>query len=194
MKRIVALALVTLFSAATFAQYKRDDPRLRKAIAEAEAISVELSDKLKSMLAEELASGSFAGAVKVCSETALTSTEEFSRSRGRYVRRVTLQTRNPKNAPDDFERDVLRTFARVNRSGGVLRDYFQIVDTGGGQELRFLRPVQTGGVCLSCHGPREKIPAEVKQILRERYPHDQATGYSGGEVRGAISVRIPLAD
>ncbi|MBK7927605.1 MAG: DUF3365 domain-containing protein [Bryobacterales bacterium] len=47
-------------------------------------------------------------------------------------------------------------------------------------------------VCLSCHGPAGSIPPEVKKILTERYPHDTATGYASGEVRGAIAVKVPL--
>jgi hypothetical protein len=186
----IAFALV----AALQAQLRREDPRLTKAAAEAGSISEVLSGKLKSMLGKELASGSFANAVKVCSETALATTKDFSRFRGRYVRRVTLKPRNPNNVPDGFERRVLHTFAQVNRAGGVLRDYTKVVQGDSGPELRFLRPLTAGGVCLSCHGQADNIPAEVLRILEERYPDDKATGYRGGEVRGAISVRIPLAE
>ena len=38
----------------------------------------------------------------------------------------------------------------------------------------------------------EKIDPQVQSILRERYPLDQATGFRPGDLRGAISVRVPL--
>lgn len=33
----------------------------------------------------------------------------------------------------------------------------------------------------------------VTAALRERYPADRATGYRVGDLRGAFSVRVPLA-
>ena len=33
---------------------------------------------------------------------------------------------------------------------------------------------------------------EVKALLKERYPHDQAKGYKAGDLRGAVSIKRPL--
>jgi hypothetical protein len=33
----------------------------------------------------------------------------------------------------------------------------------------------------------------VRELLAERYPDDEATGYAVGELRGGISVRLALA-
>jgi hypothetical protein len=41
-------------------------------------------------------------------------------------------------------------------------------------------------LCLVCHG--KGLSDEVKATLEEYYPDDLATGYSLGQVRGAISV------
>jgi hypothetical protein len=55
-----------------------------------------------------------------------------------------------------------------------------------------MQPIRVQAMCLSCHGDPAGIPAEVKEILASRYPKDLATGYKAGDLRGAVSVRIPL--
>ncbi|WP_230369260.1 c-type heme family protein [Paludibacterium denitrificans] len=47
-------------------------------------------------------------------------------------------------------------------------------------------------MCLTCHGPAEQIPTEVRQALQRSYPHDKATGYQPGMIRGAVSITRPL--
>jgi len=49
-----------------------------------------------------------------------------------------------------------------------------------------MKAVPTEGVCLACHG--QNISPEVQTKLNELYPDDKATGYSLGQVRGAIVV------
>lgn len=33
---------------------------------------------------------------------------------------------------------------------------------------------------------------EVKNLLNKRYPHDKATGYKEGDLRGAVSIKRQL--
>jgi hypothetical protein len=58
--------------------------------------------------------------------------------------------------------------------------------------LRYLKPVVANAMCLTCHGEKAKIPPAVQAVLAREYPDDHATGFSVGDVRGAVSVRIPL--
>jgi hypothetical protein len=51
-------------------------------------------------------------------------------------------------------------------------------------------PLQQG--CVACHGTTEQIPDAVKARLSEEYPRDQATGYTVGQIRGAVSIKRPL--
>jgi len=46
---------------------------------------------------------------------------------------------------------------------------------------------------LQCHGARDKLAPGVADALKELYPQDQATGYAVGDLRGAVSVKIPIA-
>jgi arsenite methyltransferase len=160
----------------------------------ADEAAQQLTGELMSRLQKAIEEGGPANAVHVCSEVAQDVTERLAAEQGLAVRRTGLRVRNPANAPDDFERDwLLRADATV-RAGEQVASLYEIVDLPGGHaELRHLRPIVfPGAVCSNCHGTAEQIPAEVQAILRERYPRDQATGFQPGDLRGAISVRVPL--
>jgi hypothetical protein len=66
------------------------------------------------------------------------------------------------------------------------------VTEGGRETLRYLKPLVAGTMCLTCHGQKAAIPPGVQAVLAREYPDDRATGYSAGDVRGAVSVRVPL--
>ena len=61
-----------------------------------------------------------------------------------------------------------------------------VVDPVNKKQFRFMKAVPTEGACLLCHGA--EIAPEVQAKLDEHYPEDKATGYSLGDVRGAIVV------
>jgi len=58
--------------------------------------------------------------------------------------------------------------------------------------FRYMKALPVGEVCLNCHGAADSFDAGLKAKLAESYPHDQATGYSKGQVRGALTVKRPL--
>ena len=103
------------------------------------------------------------------------------------VRRVSLRIRNPANAPDDHERRVLEEWAK-----GKAEVRSEVVAGEGGPELRWMRPVHVNSLCLACHGAPDEIDPGVKEALARRYPGDRATGFRDGDLRGAISVRVPI--
>ena len=76
-----------------------------------------------------------------------------------------LKPVNPKNAPDAWEAAALQSFQR-GRKEGLSRVMHE-----GKPYLRFMRPVIVQPACLQCHA-------------------DQ--GYKVGEIRGGISVAMPL--
>lgn len=42
--------------------------------------------------------------------------------------------------------------------------------------------------CLACHGEKDSRP----EFIKEKYPDDRAYGFKKGDLRGVISVLIPL--
>jgi hypothetical protein len=168
------------------------DSRLERALQEARRVSDDLGEGVRRLLLKEIERGGFVGAVRVCSESAQEITGQFNLGTGHSVRRVSLKYRNPKNVPDEYERRKLEEFDLLNRQKKLEKEYVEGVTEEGRQYLRYMRPLLIAPLCLTCHGPEENIPQEVKAILSEKYPDDRATGFLGGDVRGAISARIAL--
>ena len=48
--------------------------------------------------------------------------------------------------------------------------------------------------CLKCHGTGDQVSAGTRAAITEYYPYDTAMGYSGGQIRGAWTVKIPLSE
>ncbi|MEJ5367021.1 MAG: DUF3365 domain-containing protein [Bryobacteraceae bacterium] len=147
---------------------------------------------LMELLGEELKRGGYAGAVRACSELAQNVTEEFGRERGLEIRRVSLRARNPKDQPDEWEAAKLTEWEKAYKPGTPPEEVFEVVEEGGRRYARYLKPIVVQAMCLGCHGGRESMAEEVRQVLDERYPRDRATGYKAGDLRGAFSVTLRL--
>jgi hypothetical protein len=130
-------------------------------------------------------------AVRVCSEIAQERTAAHG-GEGVYVRRVSDRLRNPLNAPDVAERRELERMHELAAAGSLPSEIVRVVDRGGERSLHLLRPIRIQPPCLACHGEPQGIAPEVRRILAERYPDDRAVGYAAGQLRGAISVRVPV--
>ncbi|MFC1747861.1 DUF3365 domain-containing protein [Pseudomonadota bacterium] len=133
-------------------------------------------------------------AIKVCTEMSPTIAGEISREKGWKVTRVGTRVRNPMLAmPDAWEQKVLANFQARADEGESFQSmtYSEWVDEPNGKAFRFMKAIGVKPVCLTCHGGPSDIPEPVKNILGERYPHDQATGYKKGDLRGAVSIKQP---
>ncbi len=133
-------------------------------------------------------------ALHVCAGAALDIARKHE-PEGWRVRRVSETVRNPANAPDADEREVLRFWAEEKHAGrlGGASEHSEVVTQGDKQVFRYMRPIFIADpVCLQCHGQPDKLGPGVAEALKELYPEDQATGYVVGDLRGAISVKVPL--
>lgn len=161
----------------------------------AAAVSNYLLQTLSTALQAELAKGP-AAAVGVCTITAPALASRLSRQTGWQVTRVGTRVRNPLlGMPDAWERSVLEGFAARADAGENLAQmsYGEMVSANGASEFRYMKAIGVQPACLSCHGNSAQIPAAVQDALVEHYPLDQATGYAAGDLRGAVSIRQPLA-
>lgn len=71
---------------------------------------------------------------------------------------------NPINKPDEWQKEALKAVLKGN-------EYTEMTEIGGEPYLRFMRPFVTEESCLKCHSFQ---------------------GYQTGDVRGGISVDVPL--
>ena len=158
------------------------DPAL---MSEARTLAGEFVAALKPQLKGALQTQGPAGAIAVCADIAPQLADSLSLSSGWNVRRVSLKNRNASRAiPDAWEREQLTQF---DAQAGEATDA-ELIEHGEqvGNRFRYLRAQRVEGVCLTCHG--QQLSPEVIEALDIYYPDDIATGYSMGDVRGAISL------
>lgn len=151
--------------------------------------------KVVNAMQEAVAEKGVAGAIPVCKEQAPALIKEKRQETGWDIRRVSLKTRNAeRGTPDLWEVRQLADFniRAANGEKPETLEKSEIVSINGKPVFRYMKALPVGDVCLKCHGPADKLEAGLKSKLGESYPHDQATGYAKGEVRGALTVKRPL--
>lgn len=94
-------------------------------------------------------------------------TEEFEQSYGVKGKITGMLQLNPRNAPDEWERQTLKRF----ESDGV-SEVVEQVQLDGKPYLRLMRPMYMTPGCVKCHG---------------------VLGYRDGDLRGGVSVSVPLS-
>jgi PAS domain S-box-containing protein len=78
---------------------------------------------------------------------------------------TSLKPLRPQNAPDPWERKALEAFERGSE------EVSEIVSINGQPHMRLMRPFRTEASCLYCH---------------------EEQGYKAGDIRGGISVSVPM--
>lgn len=182
---IAAAALIAPF--ATTLANAGDDPML----GEARKVAMTLPPKLLASLQEEIKKSGPEGAIPVCKDMAPKMAGEISQQTGWKIKRVSLKPRNEARAiPDAWEQAALEDFDKRAAAGEPPAQLEKGEKVGN--EYRYVKALPVQPLCLSCHGPADQLSPAVKSVLGTHYPNDRATGYSVGQIRGAISVRKPL--
>lgn len=100
----------------------------------------------------------------------------FSKQTRVRLKQTTLQPRNPKNEPDEYEASVLKWLSGRPRAEAYVSEL-----TDQGQTLRVVMPIYYVPACLSCHGePKGELDISG-------YPKE---GYKDGDLAGAITVTL----
>lgn len=150
-------------------------------LAKSREVTADYATQLQAALQETMANGGPVAAIDVCSTLAPRLASDLSRASGAKVRRTSWRFRNPGNAPSDWEAQALIHLDATGR-----QEFFEMMPDGS---ARYLKAITTGPVCLACHG--ETLAPEIQQQLNDAYPHDRATGFAVGDLRGAFSIAWP---
>jgi hypothetical protein len=160
-------------------------------LAKARAAIKGLGESLKAQLMGAIKAGGPVSAIGVCRTAAPSLAEAISKEHGLAVSRTALKVRNPKNAPDDWERKVLEEFAAKIATGAdpASLEHSETVGEGEARSFRYMKAIPMAAEpCLTCHGAN--LDPALKAEIDKLYPEDQATGFKAGDLRGAFSVRI----
>jgi len=157
-------------------------------VAEARALVQQFGGTLKGELQAAMKSGGPTAAIEVCHTRAPEIAADLSTG-GWEVARTSMKPRNPDNAPDAWETQIMEQFEAQKAEGKPVQtlEYSEVVTTENGTEFRYMKAIPTQGVCLTCHGT--DIQAPVKAKLDALYPEDKARGYAEGDIRGAFTLR-----
>lgn len=149
---------------------------------------------LKSVLLSNMKSGGPLTAVHVCSDTAQQMRKLYSETMDVVVRRASIKNRNEMNFPNEFETKAINMFHELKRNNSLTKEsnLIEQKSIGGKEVVKFAKPILVGAPCLNCHGQDSQISKEVAEVIAEKYPHDKATGYKIGDLRGVISVTKEL--
>lgn len=188
--KVTAAFLPLALALAAAAAHAGEDPLL----AQARQVASSVPPKLLAVLQEEIARGGPDGAIEVCRDKAPQLARAASEQTGWNIRRVSLRNRNPKAVPDAWERAVLEEFDRRAAAGEnpATLEKGEVLTVDGRREYRYMKALPTQPLCTNCHGPQEQLSAAVKAKLAQLYPQDKATGYTPGQIRGAMTIRRPL--
>ena len=102
-------------------------------------------------------------------------TQKYAESTGLIFHTPSLHPRNPKNQPDDFERQALEAFEKDPSLG----EFSERSSVDGKEVMHYAQPVRITEDCLVCHGG----PAGTKDPLG--YAKE---GLQVGDLRGAFAV------
>ncbi len=193
MKHAGILLLLASISIPAVASAETDD--LASFRSEARAASMRFMKQLAGEMKAALGSGGPVKALSVCKDKAPAITGEQSRLRGWKMTRVSLKYRNPMlGMPDDWEAAQLQAFEQ-RRAKGEKPDRMEVAeivtDPTGRKYYRYMKAIGTRPMCLMCHGDPATISPEIRRTLETLYPHDLATGFKAGDIRGAISIKAP---
>jgi len=105
--------------------------------------------------------------------------EIFNEKSSYKIKQTRIDFRDGKNAPDEFEKEILHKFAEEKD----LIEYWQETTLNGQRVFRYLYPLEINTECLDCHGePKGQIDISGHQ----------KEGYKIGDFAGAISVVLPM--
>jgi hypothetical protein len=146
-----------------------------------------LGGELKASMTEKGPEASIA----FCKERAPKVAAELSKQTGMDIHRVSNRNRNPDAAPDAWEADAITRLEKRLAAGEKPEtlEISAVVEGVNGKTFRFAKALITQPICLTCHGAPEFIPDAVKARIASEFPHDKATGYSLGMLRGIVSVK-----
>lgn len=202
-KKAVFIALGGAVAVAAFGlgMYSCSDQAADKAAREAQAAALtgealaltrEYGAALQGALKGALENAGPVGALEFCGKEAPGIAQEASKRSGWTIARTSLKPRNPKSKPSDYEKQVMEEFAASLAGGTPLASLrrAEVVYESGERVFRYMQPIPTTEMCLTCHG--SDLKPEVSARIKELYKDDKATGYSAGELRGAFSLSKKL--
>ena len=170
-----------------------EQPELTAEVKASRAAAQQFGGALQKELQEAVNNGGPANGITVCHERAGQIATDLGSKLDMIVGRTSLKTRNPSNAPDNWELAVLKQFeARKDVGEPVDKlEFFAVIEDDQGQKtFRYMKAIPTTALCLNCHG--KQLDPAIDAQLKTLYPNDTARDFQEGDLRGAFTIAQPL--
>lgn len=191
MQKHLLLASITLLPLLLLANPNESkDENINNLIKTGNEASKHLLKTLGSNLKKNMKAGGPIQAFNFCNTQAYPLTDSVNEklASGVSVKRISLQYRNPANAPQEDEKEILVALGKLQNSGAILPPY--IIQQTSKNSYKYYKPLSINkGVCLKCHGDVSQNK-KLTALIEKNYPEDKATGYKMHDLRGAIVVTI----
>lgn len=190
MKQTTSIAL--FIGLLTVSHVANSQPDILDLEQQAQAITQSFAGQLRSVLKGTMVSAGPVNAIQVCKLNAPQMAQSLSLEKGWRIARTSSKVRNPNNQADLWEASVLQEWEEKLEKGAPLKNLkkSEIIHQNGEEVYRYMKAIPVVDVCLNCHG--KHISGPVSQALHDLYPHDQATGYKKGQLRGAFTLQKSL--
>ena len=166
-----------------------------KTLQETRAVSGELLKTLAGKLQESMQANGPAASIDVCHKLGPEIAMNLADRTGWKITRVGTRVRNVDlGSPNGWQHKALAHLNIDLKNGADPKtlEWTEVVQEGGKPTLHYAKAIVLQPQCMACHGGAESIAAPVAERIKALYPHDQATGYKPGELRGAVVVSRPL--
>jgi len=177
---IVLLMALVLNGCAAQDQTRMPNPEF---VARADVVAAQFQKALQAELSAAMQQGGPIAAIGVCHSAAPAIAQELSDDSGLVLSRIAERNRNPGGTIPAELADLYDELKREPVKGGAPHVINARID-GRDVSLRAI-PMQDQP-CSVCHGTAVK--PEVRQAIEDLYPGDKATGFTAGELRGAMLV------
>jgi hypothetical protein len=161
------------------------------------AVSGELLKTLSGKLQASMKENGPAGSITVCKTIAPEIALGLADKTGWKITRVGTRVRNvDMGTPNVWQQKALGHLNADLKSGAKPEtlEWSEVVTENGKPTLHYAKAIVLQTQCLACHGTSEQLAPGVADKLKIDYPHDQATGYAPGQLRGAVVISRPLYD
>lgn len=165
-----------------------------KVSAKSDIVIKQYSSKLQAALGAALKAGGPMGAVEVCQKAAPAIAQDVSQENGISIKRISLKARNPIAMPNEVEKKYLTEWvaAPLNEDKTPKEAIFTAKEDGKNY-VYFMRAITLKDKpCTTCHGTN--IDPALNAKIKSLYPHDDATGFKEGDLRGAFLVKMLAAE
>ena len=161
----------------------------------AKAAAGDFSGRLRTALMDRMQSEGPVAAVDFCHAQAPLIADAVMAEHGVRLGRVAVPTRNrnPDNAPMEWKLQALMQFQSAVDAGAAPAEqlFVQRDNLPPGIAMRMVRGIAVEPTCLACHG--RALAPDVSKAIQLRYPHDAATGFDAGDLRGGLWVEVPVS-